>query len=244
MLIKELEQKNAELERFTYTVSHDLKSPIITIKGFAGLLEDDALNGDTVQLKMDVQRITTAADTMQDLLADVLELSRIGRVVSPPEKISFGTIAHEAVELLAAPLVERGVRIEITPGLPMVNVDHARIREVMVNLIENAVKFLGDQEHPAIRIGVETDGEIPVFFVQDNGIGIDPRYLERIFNLFERLDVSTPGTGIGLTIVRRIIEVHGGKIWAESDGPGKGTTFRFTLPEVPPSHDPGAEAAV
>ena len=228
--IKELEQKNAELERFTYTVSHDLKSPLITIKGFAGLIEDDAVKGDPVQLKKDISRITAAADTMQELLADVLELSRIGRIISPPEKTSFGIIAHEAVELLAGPLAERGVTVTIAPDLPLVNVDHARIREVMVNLIENAVKFLGTQQEPVIHIGVEMDGTTPVFFVKDNGIGIDPRYLERIFNLFERLDVSTHGTGIGLTIVRRIIEVHGGKIWAESEGQGKGTTFRFTLP--------------
>ncbi len=231
-LIRELEQKNAELERFTYTVSHDLKSPLITIKGFAGLIEDDAQKGDPVQLKKDVNRITSAADTMQELLADVLELSRIGRFVSPPEKTSFSTIAHEAVELLAGPLAERGVTVSIAPDLPLVNVDHARIREVVVNLIENAVKFLGAQKEPVIRIGVEMQGITPVFFVQDNGIGIDPRYLERIFNLFERLDVSTHGTGIGLTIVRRIIEVHGGKIWAESEGAGKGTTFKFTLPGV------------
>jgi PAS domain S-box-containing protein len=238
-LIQELEQKNAELERFTYTVSHDLKSPLITIKGFAGLLEDDALKGDPLQLKKDINRITVAADTMQELLADVLELSRIGRVVFPPEKTSFGTIAQEAVDLLAGPLAEQGVTVDIAPDLPLVNVDHARIREVMVNLIENAIKFLGTQQEPVIRIGVEMDETTPVFFVQDNGIGINPRYLERIFNLFERLDVTTHGTGIGLTIVRRIIEVHGGKIWAKSEGEGKGTTFRFTLPGVPADRDTG-----
>jgi PAS domain S-box-containing protein len=231
-LIKDLEQKNTELERYTYTVSHDLKSPLITIRGFAGLLEDDALKGDPLQLKKDIHRIVEAADTMQALLADLLELSRIGRIVNPPEKTPFGKIVHEAVELLEGPLTRRGVTVEIAPYLPDVNVDHARIREVMVNLIENALKFLGDQPDPIIRIGMDMKDETPVFFVQDNGIGIDPRYLERIFNLFERLDTSAAGTGIGLTIVRRIIEMHGGRIWAESEGPGKGTTFRFTLTAV------------
>jgi PAS domain S-box-containing protein len=238
-LIAELEQKNAELERFTYTVSHDLKSPLITIKGFASLLEDDALGGDPLQLKKDIRRITEAAGTMQELLADVLELARAGKIVSPPQKTPFLKIACEAMDLLAGPLAERHVTVDIVPDLPLVYADHARIREVMTNLIGNAVKFFGDQENPVIRIGVDRSGDIPVFFVQDNGIGIDPRYLERIFNLFERLDVSTPGTGIGLTIVRRIIEVHGGKIWAESAGPGKGTTFRFTLPGVPADRDTG-----
>jgi|GEM_PF-797895 len=230
MLIAELEQKNTELERFTYTASHDLKSPLITIKGFAGLLEDDAQKGDLLQLKKDVQRITSAAETMQALLTDLLELSRVGRIANPPENTGFGTIVHEAVDLLAGPLAERGVRVEIAPHLPDVFVDHTRIREAMINLIENSVKFFGNQPDPVIRVGMDKDGETPVFFVEDNGIGIDPRYLERIFNLFEKLDPHQQGTGIGLTIVRRIVEVHGGKIWAESEGPGKGTTFRFTLP--------------
>ena len=231
-LIRELEQKNAELERFTYTVSHDLKSPLITIQGFAGLLEDDALNGDPLLMKKDIHRITTAANIMQALLSDLIDLSRVGKIINPPQKIPFGTIVNEAVDLLAGPLSERGVTVDLASSLPVVNVDRTRIREVMVNLIENALKFLGDQTDPVIRIGADMNGKTPVFFVQDNGIGIDPRYLERIFNLFERLDASAQGTGIGLTIVRRIIEVHGGKIWAESEGQGKGTTFRFTLPVV------------
>lgn len=230
MLIEDLEQKNSELERFNYTVSHDLKSPLITIKWFAGRLEDDTQAGDPVQMKKDAHRITDAADIMQALLADLLELSRVGRIVKPPETIGFGTIVHEAVDLLAASVAERGVTVEIAPDLPVVNVDHARLREAMVNLIENAIKFAGTRSDPLIRIGVDDAGKTPVFFVQDNGIGIDPPYLDRIFNLFERLDVSTHGTGIGLVIVRRIIEVHGGKCWVESEGLGKGTTFRFTLP--------------
>jgi PAS domain S-box-containing protein len=232
-LIRELGQKNAELERFTYTVSHDLKSPLITIKGFAGLLEDDAVKGELLLLKNDIHRINDAADTMQELLTDLLELAQVGRIVRPLEKTPFSTIAHEAVNLLAGSLAERGVTVEIAPDLPVVCVDHARIREVLGNLIENAIKFLGNRPDPVIKIGVDMTGATPVFFVQDNGIGIDPLYLERIFNLFERLDASERGTGIGLTISRRIIEVHGGKIWAESEGPGKGTTFRFTLPGVP-----------
>nr|WP_319376510.1 ATP-binding protein [uncultured Methanoregula sp.] len=229
--IQELGLKNAELERFTYTVSHDLKSPLLTIKWYAGLLEDDAKKGDPDQQKKDIRHIAGAADIMLELLTQVIRLSRIGRVVSPSENIAFGTLAEEAVSVLAGPLAERGIAVEIGPDLPMVHVDHARIREALVNLIENAIRVLTDRPDPVIRIGADMSGTSPVFFVQDNGIGIDPRYLERIFNLFEKLDPSTPGTGAGLTIVKRIIEVHGGKIWAESDGEGKGAIFRFTLPE-------------
>ena len=104
------------LERFTFTVSHDLKSPLITIKGFAGMIEDDVLKGDPLQLKKDVNRIASAADTMQALLTDLLELSRIGRIAKPPEKIGFGTIAREAVDLLAGPLAERGVTVRDSAG--------------------------------------------------------------------------------------------------------------------------------
>lgn len=230
ILIRELEGKNAELERFTYTVSHDLKSPLITIRGFAGLLERDSETGNFDILKRDIGRINNAAETMQALLNDILELSRVGRVINPPSKVSFETIAWEAVDLLEGPVTERGVKIDIASGLPEVQVDHVRIREVLVNLIENAIKFTGPRTDPKIWIGVDTGGPEPVFYVRDNGIGIDPRYLNRIFNLFEKLEPMIPGTGIGLPIVKRIIEMHGGKIWAESEGVGKGTTFKFTLP--------------
>ncbi len=229
-LIHELEQKNAELERFTYTISHDLKSPLITIRGFASLLERDFQTGNFDTVKRDTERINSAAATMQTLLNDVLELSRVGRVINPPSTVSFETIAKEAVDLLAGPVTERGVEIDIAPGLPEVRVDPVRIREVLVNLIENAIKFSGNRPDPKIWIGVDTEGPVPVFFVRDNGMGIDPRYLNRIFNLFEKLEPQIPGTGIGLPIVKRIIEMHGGKIWAESEGVGKGTTVKFTLP--------------
>jgi len=229
-LIRELERKNTELERFTYTVSHDLKSPLITIRSFAGLLERDSETGNLEILKRDITRINSAAETMQTLLKDILELSRVGRLIKPPSTVSFETIAREAIDLLAGPVTERGVEIDIAPGLTEVQVDHVRIREVLVNLIENAIKFTGTRPDPKIWIGVDTEGPEPVFFVRDNGIGVDPRYLNRIFNLFEKLEPAIPGTGIGLPIVKRIIEMHGGRIWAESEGLGKGTTFKFTLP--------------
>jgi PAS domain S-box-containing protein len=228
-LINELEGKNAELERFTYTVSHDLKSPLITIRGFIGLLRDDAEKGDTVQMGRDINRISSATDKMQALLSDLLALSRIGRVTNPPERVNFGVLAEEARELLAGIIQEQGVLVTIAPALPDVVVDRTRIREVLTNLIENAIKFRGSRE-PRVEIGVvDTDGQ-PAFYVRDNGIGIEPECQSRIFGLFEKLDPKSGGTGIGLAIVRRIIEVHGGKIWVESAGPGQGSTFLFTLP--------------
>ena len=238
-LITELETKNAELERFTYTVSHDLKSPLITIKGFLGLLERDAIAGNVERAKTDIARISNAADKMQHLLDDLLELSRIGRLVSPPEEVPLGELAREAVNMVAGRLEKRGIEVEIAPDLLTVYGDRPRLREVLENLVDNAVKFMGDQASPRVEIGVrrdkdesKTEGEgETVFYVRDNGMGIDPRYHEKVFGLFEQLDQETEGTGVGLAIVKRTVEVHGGRIWVESEGIGKGSTFCFTLPD-------------
>ena len=230
-LLEELEAKNAELERFTYTVSHDLKSPLITIKGFLGLLEQDAAAGDMDKMKSDATRISDAVDKMQQLLQELLELSRIGRLMNPPEEVLLDELVRDAVDMVAGRLAERGVRVEIAPNLPVVYGDCIRLREVLENLVDNAVKFMGDQSEPCVEIGARRDGEETVFYVRDNGIGIEPRYHEKVFELFDKLEPQTEGTGVGLAIVKRIVEVHGGRIWVESEGTGQGSTFCFTLPD-------------
>jgi PAS domain S-box-containing protein len=228
--IAELEAKNAELERFTYTVSHDLKSPLVTIQGFLGLLEQDALAGDGAQLKEDITQIATAAETMWHLLEDLLALSRIGRVVNPPQAVAFGELVHEAIALVSGQITRRGVQVEVAPDLPVVWGDRPRLLEVLQNLLDNAVKFMGDQAVPRLQIGVRyTDAEM-IVYVRDNGLGIAPRYHEKVFGLFERLDTASDGTGVGLALVKRIVELHGGRIWIESAGTGHGCTVCFTLP--------------
>jgi len=229
-LIGELEAKNAELERFTYSVSHDLKSPLVTIMSFLGFIEEDAVKGDIDNLRMDVERISRAATKMGQLLDEVLELSRIGRMFNPPSETPMRELVDEAIELLAGGIAERGVKISISPDLPVLYGDRPRLLEVLQNLIENAVKFMGDQPNPEIKIGVREEDRELVLYVRDNGIGIDPQYHDRIFRLFDKLDRKTEGTGIGLALVKRIIEVHNGQIWVETDGMGKGCTFCFTLP--------------
>jgi signal transduction histidine kinase len=231
-LVTELEAKNAELERFTYTVSHDLKSPLVTIKGFLSLLEKDIIKDDIGRVQGDIKHIYDAAEKMQLLLNDLLELSRIGRVVNPPEKVSLSELAREAVELTAGQIAEGKVQVDIAPGLPVVCGDRPRLLEVMQNLIENAVKFMGNQPEPWIEVGVQHQEEETLYYVRDNGIGIEPRYQERIFSLFDRLDPTLEGTGIGLALVQRIIEVHRGRIWVESEGKGHGSTFYFALPRI------------
>ncbi len=230
-LIRELEAKNAELERFTYTVSHDLKSPLITIRGFMGFLEQDAVDGNLDRLRSDVARITQATDRMQRLLNELLELSRIGRLVNKPEEVALAVIASEAVSLVEGRLKARDVRVDIDPELPVVKVDRVRLVEVLQNLLDNAAKFMGDQPAPLIEIGQRITAGQRVFFVRDNGQGIEAHYHDKIFGLFDKLDPRSEGTGIGLALVKRIIELHGGRIWVESSGAGQGATFCFTLPD-------------
>jgi signal transduction histidine kinase len=230
-LIEELEAKNAELERFTYTVSHDLKSPLITIRGFLGFLKKDAVSGNIERLTADIKRIGDAADRMQRLLNELLELSRVGRMMNPPVEVPFEAVVRDALELLHGRLAERPVRVEIVTPLPVVCGDRARLVEVMQNLVDNAIKFACDQPEPKIEIGVRTADPAgrPVFFVCDNGIGIEPQYHAKVFGLFDKLDPKSEGTGIGLALVKRIVEMHGGRVWVESPGHGRGSTFCFTL---------------
>ncbi|MGE5389877.1 MAG: PAS domain S-box protein [Deltaproteobacteria bacterium] len=225
----ELEAKNAEMERFTYTVSHDLRGPLITIKGFAGLLMDDIKQGEHKRLESDLTRIIRAADKMNELLSDLLELSRIGRLLNDFTSFSMTALAEEVVELLAGSIKEHQVEVVIQPDMPPVFADQARIREVIQNLVENSIKFRGERKKPLIEIGATKIEEEIVFFIRDNGVGIDTRYQDTIFGLFNKLDASAEGTGIGLSLVKRIIEFHQGRVWVQSAGVGHGSCFYFTL---------------
>jgi PAS domain S-box-containing protein len=230
-LNSELEAQNEELERYTYTVSHDLRSPLVTIRGFLGYLRQAAETGDLQRHDKDLSRISNAVDKMQTLLNELLELSRVGRIADPPEDVSFEEIVGETADLLTGQMEAGNVRLNIVGELPHVHVDRIRISEVVQNLISNAAKFMGDQPRPTIEVGMQgydIDGK-PILYIRDNGIGIHPDFHERIFGLFNRLDPAIEGTGVGLTLVKRIIEINGGRIWLESE-PGRGSTFLLTLP--------------
>lgn len=236
-LILELARKNDELERFAYTASHDLRNPLITIRGFVDLLEKDIAAGDTVRIQQDLGHITVAAQKMETLLTSLLELSRVGLVSRPRDEMALAELAHDAAELLAARLAERNVDLCIDE-LPTVICDAPRMVQVFQNLIDNAVKFMGDQSRPRIEIGSRQDDDMIICYVEDNGVGIEPPSQDAVFALFERLAATVEGSGIGLALVKRIIESHDGRVWIESDGKDQGCRVCFTIAQEPgsPTH--------
>ena len=230
-LISELEANNAELERFTYTVSHDLRNPLVTIKGFLGMLDKDLQNGRKDRISSDFQRIANAADKMHTLLTNLLELSRVGRILNPPEEVNLVKLTQDSIEMLDARIRSKNVTVNVSPNLLIVYGDRIRLREVLENLIDNAAKYIGDRSKPVIEIGARNQEDEQVIFVNDNGMGIESQHRTKIFGLFDKLDPTSEGTGVGLALIKRIIETHDGKIWVESDGLGRGSTFCFTIPD-------------
>jgi len=225
----ELRRKNEEMSSFVYTVSHDLRSPLVTIKAFLGYLEQDVKDKEAAAAEQDMAYIRNAADKMATLLDELLNLSRIGSKPNLAAEISLRPLAKEVLDLVAGRLNERGVRVTISDEPVLLNGDVARLKELYQNLIDNAVKFMGSQPEPAIEIGARQDISGITLFVRDNGCGIDPRHQKKLFGLFEKLDKTTDGAGMGLAIAKRVVELHGGTIWVESEGVGTGSTFYFTL---------------
>jgi PAS domain S-box-containing protein len=228
---RELEAKNAEMERFAYTVSHDLRSPLVTIQGFLGFLKEDVKEWDEERIDADIEMITGAVEKMDYLLKDTLRLSRIGRVANPPEDVPFGAIVRDALDSVSEMARVKGVEISVAEGWPAVHVDRLKIGEALVNLVENGIRYSAGQPDPRVEVGWRKKDEEVVFFVRDNGIGIDPGQQKKVFELFYKADPEGEGTGAGLAIAKRIIEVHGGRIWVASVE-GEGSTFCFTLPVV------------
>jgi signal transduction histidine kinase len=167
------------------------------------------------------------------MIKELLELSRIGRIINTPQDVPLDEIVRAGLSAVEGDINAKNIQIQVEPHLPTVHGDRIRLIEVIQNLVDNAIKYMGDQPEPCISIGTHERDEngYPIFFVKDNGMGIDQGYHQRVFGMFEKLNPQSEGTGIGLALIKRIIEVHGGKIWVESDGPGTGSTFLFTLAE-------------
>ena len=234
---EELRKKNEELENFVYSVSHDLKAPVVSIQGFSSiLLTSSYLDKLDEAGKRYLSRIQSNATRMQMIIADLLEFSRIGMTVNNFEDVSPRQIITDVLNVFGPRL--KGLKVDIQRELPAVRGNRNRIYQVFENLIGNSIAYMGDTESPMIKIGCEPRGEFHEFYVRDNGIGIDLKYHQKIFQIFQRLkDAGVEGTGIGLAIVKRIVESHGGSVRVESEK-GKGATFYFTLPKAQEGHAP------
>jgi PAS domain S-box-containing protein len=227
---EELHQKNAEIEQFMYTVSHDLRSPLVTVKTFMGYLEKDLSEGDREQLTQDIQYIHGAADKMKLLLDELLEFSRIGRIETAPVDISLKELIAEVLDTLAGIISEQKIEIQHPDTDPILFGDSQRLCQLWQNLIENAIKFSRSGSIPHIVLAVQQVNGETIFSVSDNGIGIDPRYHDKIFGIFEKINPKSAGAGLGLSMVQRIVEKNSGRVWVESAGIDTGSCFRFTLP--------------
>ena len=230
---EKLRKINEELENFVNIVSHDLKIPIISIQGFSSRLLKNYQDKLEKKGRRYVDQIRTSADRMEALVSDLLALSRIGRVVSDFTDVSSLKIVEKVASSLKHSLKENGIEIIVGKNFPTIYCDKERIYQVFENLLVNAIKFVRGTKNPRIEIGYEDKGEFHQFFIKDNGIGIDPKYHQKIFESFRRLKEikEHQGTGLGLAIVERIVGNHGGKVWVESQK-AKGATFYFTIPKT------------
>ncbi|TDD79893.1 HAMP domain-containing sensor histidine kinase [Actinomadura darangshiensis] len=238
---EELRRSNAELEQFAYVASHDLQEPLRKVASFCQMIErryGDQLDDRGQQY---IAFAVDGAKRMQALINDLLSFSRVGRLSRPEEAVDLGDAVRQALDNLAALREETGAEVGV-PDLPAVPGDRTQLVQLFQNLIGNAIKFRRPDEPPRVTIGARRAGDEWEFRCADNGIGIEPRYADRIFLIFQRLhprDEYT-GTGIGLALCKKIVEFHGGRIWLDGDvADGAGTTFHWTLPARPSTTDSG-----
>jgi PAS domain S-box-containing protein len=226
-----LEESNQKLEEFTHVVSHDLKEPLRTIEAFSQFLLEDYPDKLDAQGRDYLQSIAKASGRMKRLIDDLLKLSRIGSKQEPLEKVDVRELLEEVQDVIGPRLRSENVQLMLRKDYPVVMASRTRLLELFSNLISNAIKY-NEKAEKRIEVGWHEQAECYKFYVRDNGMGIEAKYLEKIFELFERLNPRDDyeSTGAGLAICKRIVEDFGGRIWAESVV-GEGSTFYFTLPK-------------
>jgi len=231
---KLLEKANKELDSFVYTASHDLRAPLRGIGAFASFLDEDYKDKLDEEGRGHVSEIRKGVDRMSRLIEDLLTLSRISRIQNPYEDVNINALIDSIVERIKFDIREYKVDLKIQENMPTVHCDRIKLGEVFLNLINNAVKFSSknNKENPRVEVGYIDEDQCHKFYVRDNGIGIDPKYHDQVFAIFRRLhtDKEYSGTGAGLSIVKKVIDDHEGRIWVESEL-GEGATFYFTIPK-------------
>lgn len=227
---RELSVANRELEAFSDSVSHDLRAPLRTIDGLLRVVQEDFGSGVPAEARGHIEAISAQAARMSELIEDLLRLSRLGREPLEKRPVDMRSLVQEVVGELHAAEAARELDIRIGE-LPAAQADPSLLRQVWVNLVANALKFTRRRERALIEIDGVARAHDKLYSIRDNGAGFDPRRAERLFGIFQRLHAAKDfeGTGVGLSIARRIIERHGGSIRAEGE-PDRGAAFHFTLP--------------
>ena len=232
---EELARSNDDLQQFAYVASHDLSEPLRKVANFCQLLERQYGPQLDDRARQYIDFAVDGAKRMQRLITDLLALSRVGRTTEQFVAVDLDDALDDALSTLADPIAESGARVERLAKLPVVQGDQSLLTSLMENLVGNAIKYRREDVAPLVRIGAEDGEDAWTITVEDNGIGIDPQYSERIFVVFQRLHLRDKygGTGIGLALCRKIVEFHGGRIWLEDRDveSGPGATFRFTFPK-------------
>jgi signal transduction histidine kinase len=230
-LFEEVNAKADQLENFSHTISHDLKTPLTAIGGYAEFLGKQLQQGKLDQAQLCTDQIVENTRRMERRLDEILRLAKIGRLIEPSEEVDLQSIIEETLQMVARKLDDAHIEVEVAKSFPKVVGDSIRLQEVIENLVENAIRYIGEEPNKII-ISYHMQGPETVFYVKDNGIGIDPRDFSRIFELFKRKVKTVDGEGVGLAITKSIIEAHGGRLWVESKGEGTGSCFFFTLGQV------------
>lgn len=228
----ELEAANKNLESFSYSVSHDLRNPLTAINLYCNIIEDEFNSDDNEELKQMVQGIANNCQRMETLITDLLEFSRAGRKALEPELLNMEKLFRSVYDEIVMAAEEDDPEVQFEVGdLPDAFADETMIRQVVANLVGNAVKYSSKKPQPIIEVGATIETDSVTYFIKDNGVGFDPKKADKLFIAFERLHDTSEfdGTGVGLALVKKIINLHEGRIWAESE-PGKGSTFFFSLP--------------
>jgi two-component system sensor kinase len=237
----ELNATIRELEAFSYSISHDMRAPLRAIDGFSQMLHDDYNDKLDSEGKRLIEVIRNNTLNMGRLIDGLLAFSRLGRQQMESAPLSMSDLVKDAIEEVRTSITGRNVEFRVS-DLPNVTGDRVLLRQVLINILSNAVKFSRDRNPAVIEIGSKVEADRNIYYVRDNGVGFDSQYAEKMFGVFQRLHAATEfeGTGLGLAIVQRIVQRHGGKVWAEGT-PGVGATLYFAFPitsQQPGAHEP------
>ncbi|WP_282117305.1 ligand-binding sensor domain-containing protein [Cellulophaga baltica] len=228
----ELTTKNQEIQRFTFAVSHDLKSPLSGIKGIASLIPMEFAMKDYPELEQYLEMINISCDTMNNLIGDITKIAKIGKIENQNEILDVNEIVALSTTLVKGKLKVAKVKLIVEKNLPSIYGDRNRIIQVFGNLLDNAIKYMGEQKEPVVHIKAQENADNIQFSISDNGSGMDEKSLKKLFSPFERFHANVKGTGLGLYMIKQIIESHNGTIYAKSEGTGKGTTFYVEIPNI------------